>query len=41
MNMLESVQAKLENRSKGLKRWSKNMDSERAKVIKEKSKVSD
>lgn len=39
--MLESVQAKLEKCSKGLKRWSKNLDRERVKAIKEKSKELD
>lgn len=35
--LLESVQAKLETCGKGLRKWSKNLDRERTKAIKDKS----
>ncbi|XP_035550016.1 uncharacterized protein LOC118349461 [Juglans regia] len=39
--MLDTVQSKLKYCSKELKKWSKNLDSERTKVIKEKSMLLD
>lgn len=39
LNHLETIQAKLEACRKGLQRWSKNIDRDRAKAIKERSKA--
>lgn len=39
LNQLETMQAKLESCSKGLKKWSRHIGQDRLKAIKEKSKA--